>query len=95
MLKYYTSCTDDGARKDFKTYTLGEVEVYGQVDPKTNELTGYGCLKIDGKMEFEGEFVNSLRNGYGVEYDGKKVAFEGNYLNDKKDGWGTSETYKG
>lgn len=46
-------------------------------------------------MVFEGEFINSLKNGYGIEYEGGKVLFEGNYVNDKRDGWGKTSTYYG
>jgi len=52
VLRFYNSCSEDKGKKNFKTYRLGEVEVYGQFDPDTNQLTGYGCLKIDGEMVF-------------------------------------------
>jgi hypothetical protein len=95
VLKFYNSCVEDNGKKNFKAYKLGDVEVYGQFDPKTNQLTGYGNLRIDGEMVFEGEFVNSLKNGYGVEYERGKVVFEGNYVNDHRDGWGKARDYSG
>jgi len=43
----------------------------------------------NGKLEFEGEYLNGKRNGLGKEYnyDGK-LQFEGIYLNGKKNGKG-------
>ena len=40
---------------------------------------------IDGKLEFEGEYLNGERNGKGKEYDSNGILkFEGEYLNGKE-----------
>ena len=40
---------------------------------------------FDGKLEFEGEYLNGLRNGKGKSYeDNGRLEFEGEYLNGKK-----------
>ena len=41
----------------------------------------YNC---DGKLEYEGEYINGERNGKGKEYNENKVIFEGEYLCGKK-----------
>ena len=39
----------------------------------------------EGRLEFEGEYLNGKRNGKGKEYyDNNNLKFEGEYLNDKK-----------
>jgi len=39
----------------------------------------------EGKIEFEGEYLNGKRNGKGKEYDYEgKIEFEGEYLNGKR-----------
>ena len=35
-------------------------------------------------LEFEGEYLNGLRNGKGKEYEYGKLIFEGEYLNGEK-----------
>ena len=49
-----------------------------------NKINGKGrSYYFDGKLEFEGEYLNGKRNGRGVEYyKNKKKIFEGKYLND-------------
>ena len=38
----------------------------------------------DGKLKFEGEYLNGKRKGKGKEYDyGGKLVFEGEYINGK------------
>ena len=40
---------------------------------------------IDGKLKFEGEYLNGKKNGKGKEYDWDgKLIFEGEYINGKK-----------
>ena len=51
-------------------------------------INGNGKVKeyqFDGKLRFEGEYLNGKRNGKGKEYeeDGQ-LEFEGNYLNGEK-----------
>ena len=42
-----------------------------------------------GKLKFEGEYLNGLKNGKGNEYDyWGKLIFEGEYLNGKRNGKG-------
>ena len=40
----------------------------------------------DGKLKFEGEYLNGKRNGKGKEYDYDygKIEFEGEYLNGER-----------
>ena len=38
----------------------------------------------NGKLIFEGEYLNGKRNGKGKEYYNGKLIFEGEYLNGKK-----------
>ena len=40
------------------------------------------------KLIFEGESINSKRNGKGKEYDYDRLIFEGEYLNGKRHGKG-------
>ena len=39
-------------------------------------------------MEFEGNYLNGSRNGFGKEYHDGLLIFEGEYLNNKKFGKG-------
>ncbi len=42
----------------------------------------------NGKLKFEGEYINEERNGKGKEYyDNQNLKFEGEYLNGKKMKW--------
>ena len=48
-----------------------------------------GKLNCDGKLIFEGEYLNGKRNGKGKEYDYfGTLIFKGEYLNDKRNGKG-------
>ena len=51
-------------------------------------MNGTGKVKeydFNGKLKFEGEYLNGKRNGKGKEYDfNGKLKFEGEYLNGKK-----------
>ena len=56
---------------------------------KVYELkNGEGYIKeynYDGKLKFEGEYLNGKRNGKGKEYYyDDKLEFEGEYLNGKR-----------
>ena len=61
-------------------------------NPKNNNIEytlnkGKGYIKEyddDGKLEFEGEYLNGERNGKGKEYKHETLIFEGEYLNGKK-----------
>ena len=45
--------------------------------------------KYNGKLIYEGEYLNGKRNGKGKEYDYKgELEFEGEYLNGKRNGKG-------
>ena len=60
---------------------------------------GVGKVKeyddYNGKLIFEGEYLNGLRNGKGKEYYfGGKVKFEGEYLNGQRNGKGKEYYYK-
>ena len=62
-------------------------------------INGNGKVKEyneDGKLEFEGEYLNCKRNGKGKEYGLlNKLKFEGEYLNGKKCGIGKEYGYEG
>ena len=54
---------------------------------------GKGFIKeyyYDGKLTFEGEYLNGEKNGIGKEYSifNDKLVFEGEYLNGEKNGIG-------
>ena len=60
---------------------------------KIGKINGYGkeYLKINGKLVFEGEYLNGKRNGIGKEYDNdydNNLLFIGEYLNGKRNGRG-------
>jgi len=60
----------------------------------------YGKGKIKeydyyGNLLFEGEYLNGLRNGEGIEYDLGKISFKGNYLNGLRNGYGTEYNIEG
>ena len=64
------------------------------------ECTGNVILKVDGKFEYEGNFKNNKKNGYGVEKYTDGSEYEGNFLDNKKSGKGiykfsTGEIYEG
>jgi len=45
----------------------------------------YGIQYSNGKLEFEGEYLNGEKNGNGKEYNyNGKLVFEGEYINGKK-----------
>ena len=50
-------------------------------------INGNGKVKEywnNGKLLFEGEYLNGKRNGKGKEYNDGKLVFEGEYLNGKR-----------
>ena len=54
-------------------------------------INGSGNIKEyadDGDLEFEGEYLNGLKNGKGKEYYNGNLEFEGEYLNGLKNGKG-------
>ena len=54
-----------------------------------NNINGKGREYYNGKLIFEGEYLNGKRNGKGKEYDyNRKINFEGEYLNGKRHGKG-------
>ena len=42
----------------------------------------------NGKLRFEGEYLNGKKNGKGKEYWNGELEFEGEYLNGKRNGKG-------
>ena len=54
-----------------------------------NNLNGKGKeYGENGKLKFEGEYLNGKRNGKGKEYYNGKLVFEGEYLYDIRNGKG-------
>ena len=49
----------------------------------------------NGKLNFEGEYLNGKRNGKGKEYDDDIIMYEGEYLNGMKHGRGKENNHKG
>ena len=46
---------------------------------------GKGKVYLDGKLIFEGEFMDDYKNGKGNEYDDNgKIIFQGKYKNGEK-----------
>ena len=66
--------------KEFNIDGHLEFELKNEVG-KVKEYSFY-----DGKLEYEGEYLNGERNGKGKEFNLKngKLKFEGEYLNGKK-----------
>ena len=50
---------------------------------------------LKGKLIFEGEYLNGVRNGHGKEYNFDSLKFEGEYLNGKRNGKGKEYDYNG
>ena len=81
----------DGTIKFVGEY-LDDIEVIGtkynsmgEIIHKYNNFNGKGKEYNDnGKLEFEGEYLNGKRNGKGKEYIGDVLIFEGEHLNGKK-----------
>ena len=67
-------------------------KIYDKTNNKFCELkNGKGYIKeydYDGKLIYEGEYLNGERNGKGKEYFRGKLIFEGEYLNGKRNGKG-------
>ena len=55
-------------------------------------IIGNGKVKEydnEGKLKYEGEYLNGERNGKGKEYDDKgNLVYEGNYLDGERNGEG-------
>ena len=65
--------------------------IIGDVNGKVKEYDYY-----NGKLIFEGEYLNGKRNGKGKEYyNNGKLIFEGEYLNGKRNGKGKEYNYNG
>ena len=56
---------------------------------------GKGKEYVEGKLKFEGKYLNGKKTGKGKEYDDGKLIFEGEYLNGKKNGKGKEYYYNG
>ena len=57
----------------------------GKIEFEINDGKGYiKEYDYDGKLIFEGEYLNGERNGKGKEYYDDKLVFEGEYLNGKR-----------
>jgi len=51
---------------------------------------------LNGKLKFEGEYLNGKRNGQGKEYyDNDKLEYEGEYINGKRSGKGKEFHFNG
>ena len=55
----------------------------------------YNENKTSIMLEFDGEYMNGLRNGKGKDYDNDKLIFEGEYLNGLRNGKGKEYYYDG
>jgi len=54
-----------------------------------NDMNGNGKEYYEGKLEFEGQYINGKRHGKGKEYSYEGyLSFEGEYLNGQKNGKG-------
>ena len=48
------------------------------------------------RVVYEGEFFDSEKCGYGIDYDEKgEVLYEGQFVRGKRDGWGRTKEYEG
>ena len=68
-----------------KGYDIEENEIYKLENGKGSVV----IYDDDGKLMYEGEYLNGEKNGQGKEYDNSgKLVFEGQYLNGEKNGQG-------
>ena len=76
----------DWNMKVIKKYNGKRYDEYGNIIYELKNGTGKVKEYDDfGKLEFEGEYLNGLRNGKGKEYDNYgNLIFEGEYLNGEK-----------
>ena len=79
--------------ESFKVQLAKEKEIYNKIlnQCQIYELkNGAGKVKeyFNGKLKFEGEYLNGERNGKGKEYFNCELEFEGEYLNGKRNGKG-------
>ena len=66
-----------------KGYDIEENEIYKLENGKGSVV----IYDDDGKLMYEGEYLNGEKNGQGKEYDNSgKLVFEGQYLNGEKNG---------
>lgn len=60
------SCRDiEPTNHKLHSVRKGEYEIYGEID-ENGCVTGYGTLRHNGSILFEGEFDRSKRSGYGL-----------------------------
>ena len=96
----YLNGKRNGKGKEYKNYLLFEGEYLNNmrwngtgynaegnaIYKLNNSINGFGKENYDnGKLKFEGEYLNGKRNGKGKEYAlNEKLKFDGEYLNDMK-----------
>lgn len=84
----------------FSTYNL-ETNFYYFGEALNNKINGYGYYENNKKgTKYEGEWKNSMRNGYGIENYEEGSVYRGTFLNGKKHGigiyiWMDKSSYEG
>ena len=77
---------------ELKNGKLWNLKEYDKNNNIINELIdGNGFIKKFnrfGKIKYEGEYLNGIKNGKWKEYDCGKLEYEGEYLNGEKNGKG-------
>ena len=78
--------------KEFNNGKIWNMKVYDENNHIIYELhDGKGLTKDFDEylnLEFEGEYLNGVRNGKGKEFQNRRLIFEGEYLNGKRNGKG-------
>ena len=75
-----------------------DINIEGKIEFEIKDGKGYIKEYNDnGRLIFEGEYINGQRNGKGKEYDHgeSELKFEGEYLNGQRNGKGKEYDYDG
>ena len=84
----------------FSTYNK-ETSFFYFGEVLNNKICGYGYYENSKKgMKYEGEWKNSMRNGYGIEHYDEGSFYQGTFLNGRKHGigvykWMDNTSYEG
>ena len=79
----------EGIYKNDKRWNGIGYDINSKIIYKIKEGKGYVYeYNNDGKLIFEGEYINGIKNGKGKEYVNGILIFEGEYMNGKKSGRG-------
>ena len=61
---------------------------------KNGKIEGRGKLTIPGKYTYEGDFIDGIKNGFGIQkYANSEKTYEGEYKDGKRNGYVTEYYY--